>query len=128
MSNLSEMLASLVDPRDIALWLTSADPSSVSMGFGERRRSGQKGLGYLGMIDNSTELSAEDIPFGEYPLMIPGLSREELRNLLEGTPPDSVFNKAVKHAEMRRTVGNSPFASVFESPRRGALSLMGAAR
>ena len=102
----------------MALWMQSKNPD---FGFGKREVGDQnKGLGFLGMIPNgggySTEVSAYDSAAqGEYPLLIPSLSPEELASVIIGNPLPSVYEKAAQHAEMRKTTGQSPFASPMES-------------
>ena len=83
---------------------------------------GVKGQGYFGMqpaADGySSEISAEDNPSlrnQEYPLMVPGISREELEMLLLGSQPTpSIFDKARAHAQKRIAAGMSPFAQPSE--------------
>ena len=84
--------------------------------YGLREGSGMpKGLGFLGPVMGregvSTELSAED-ESGEYPLMVPTLTKKELDLLLSGKKiPDELYNKARMFAESRRKMGKSPFAT-----------------
>ena len=80
------------------------------------RHSGEgvKGSGYFGYLPSSegyaTEISAED-ESGEYPLLVPTLSREEIEHLLAGNAPtEDIYRKAVEHADRRRKAGKSPFA------------------
>lgn len=80
------------------------------------RHSGEgvKGSGYFGYLPASdgyaTEMSAED-EGGEFPLLVPTLSREEIEHLLAGySPTEDIYRKAVEHAERRRKEGKSPFA------------------
>ena len=80
------------------------------------RHSGEgvKGSGYFGYLPASdgyaTEMSAED-ESGEFPLLVPTLSREEIEHLLAGySPTEDIYRKAVEHAERRRKEGKSPFA------------------
>lgn len=72
-----------------------------------------KGLGYFGAIPgregHMTEVSAED-DIGEYPLLVPGLTGEEIRHLAEGNAPtDEIYRKAGRHADKRRAAGRSTF-------------------
>ena len=80
------------------------------------RHSGEgvKGSGYFGYLPSSegyaTEISAED-ESGEYPLLVPTLSKEEIEHLLAGNAPtEDIYRKAVEHADRRRKAGKSPFA------------------
>lgn len=84
------------------------------------RHSGEgvKGKGYFGKLPvdggYATELSAED-DFGEYPLLVPGLTKEEMDALLKGEKPsERVQNVARKHAEQRKASGKGAFASPNE--------------
>lgn len=68
----------------------------------------------LGAQPYSTELSAENDQ-GEYPTMVPGLTREELDHLRAGhEPTDDIIRKAEAHAEKRRASGRSPFSQPDE--------------
>jgi len=77
---------------------------------------GAKGKGYFGMLPHegggsSTELSAEHPDIGEYPLLVPTLTREEIDHLLSGKKAtDNIYFKAEEHAERRKKQGKSPFA------------------
>ena len=87
--------------------------------YGLREGSGMpKGLGFLGPIMGregvSTELSAED-ESGEYPLMVPTLTKKELDLLLSGNKvPDALYDKARMWADSRRKMGMNPFATPSE--------------
>lgn len=76
--------------------------------------NGAKGLGYFGplaMKDGSyaTELSADD-DVGQFPLVVPTLSREELAALLAGDDPtDAMWTKAQAFANQRRAAGKNTF-------------------
>jgi hypothetical protein len=83
------------------------------------RHSGEsaKGKGYFGPLPTldgggvSTEISSED-DLGEFPLMVPTLSKDEINHLLSGAEPtDSIYGKAISWANSRRKQGLSPFAS-----------------
>ncbi len=79
---------------------------------------GAKGNGYFGPLKStygmSTEISTEDNS-GEYPLMVPTLSKAELDSLLRGEDPsDLIYKKARDHADKRRAAGKNPFASSWE--------------
>jgi len=99
--------------------------------FGIRHSGeGAKGHGYFGMQPNtepgndvdyslaptgSSELSAESEGLGEYPLMAPGLTQEEMDHLLSGgQPTEAMYKKAEAHARMRKGAGKSPFAQPNE--------------
>lgn len=84
------------------------------------RHSGEgvKGRGYFGLMAGSegtvTELSAED-DSGEFPLVVPTLTAEELDRLLAGKEPTpEMLEKASSWAATRRKRGESPFASPTE--------------
>lgn len=80
---------------------------------------GIKGKGYFGLLPNkkggkSTEISVED-ESGEYPLIVPTLTSEELDALLaQQEPSDEVYGKARSWADTRRKMGKSPFAAPDE--------------
>lgn len=72
-----------------------------------------KGLGYFGAIPgrsgHMTEVSAED-DLGEFPLLVPGLTADEIRHLAnDGEPTEEIYRKAEAHAEKRRKAGRSTF-------------------
>ena len=93
---------------------------------------GAKGKGYFGMMPSqdigegpvdyslatqphSTEISLEDDDIGEYPSLVPGLTKEEMDHMLAGNAPtDSIIQKARMHAMMRQQKGMSPFAQPDE--------------
>lgn len=81
---------------------------------------GAKGKGYFGELPHqsgspATELSAEHPDIGEYPLIVPTLSHEELQHLLSGKPPtEDIYFKAEEHAERRKKQGKHPFAQPDE--------------
>jgi hypothetical protein len=84
------------------------------------RHSGEglKGKGYFGPMAGRdgtvTELSAED-ESGEFPLVVPTLTAEELELLLAGKDPTAeMMEKASSWAATRRKRGESPFASPTE--------------
>ncbi len=84
------------------------------------RHSGEgvKGKGYFGLMAGRdgtvTELSAED-ESGEFPLVVPTLTAEELDRLLAGgEPTPEMLDKASSWAATRRKRGESPFASPTE--------------
>jgi len=77
-----------------------------------------KGKGYFGYLDTPqghvmTEFSSEDEK-GEYPLVVPTLTKKELEKLRsEGVTPE-IEDKAHSWAETRRKAGKSPFAQPNE--------------
>lgn len=84
------------------------------------RHSGEgvKGKGYFGPMAGRdgvvTEMSAED-ESGEYPLVVPTLTAEELDSLIAGEPlSEEIQSKARSWADTRRSRGQSPFASPTE--------------
>jgi hypothetical protein len=87
--------------------------------YGARQSGdGIKGKGYFGPLAGRegtvTELSAED-ESGEFPLVVPTLTAEELELLLAGKDPTSeIMNKARSWADTRRKRGKSPFAEPME--------------
>lgn len=102
-----------------ALWLSKQNPS---FGYGQRNLDkSEKGVGYFGPIPNpnggeSTEVSSFDsMAGGEYPLLVPTLTQEEIQSVLNGNPLDSVYEKASRHAELRKTVGMNPFANPLDA-------------
>jgi hypothetical protein len=84
--------------------------------FGLRHGDGgAKGKGFFGPVPDATggfatEMSADDMS-GEFPLMVPTLTKEELAYLLSGggRPTDAIFDKARAFADQRRAAGRSPF-------------------
>lgn len=89
--------------------------------YGYRHGSNElKGKGYFGELPNraggvSTELSAEDDDLGDYPLIVPSLTRSELESLLANErPSDSTYAKARAHARRRKAEGLSPYAQKDE--------------
>jgi hypothetical protein len=85
------------------------------------RHSGEgvKGKGYFGLLANpnggmSTEVSSEDEK-GEFPLLAPTLTKQEIDLVLSGAEPtDEIYKKAMQWADFRRSQGLSPFASPTE--------------
>ena len=112
----------------LSAYLTSSGLASLGL-----RHSGDsaKGKGFFGMLQRpdggfSSELSAEN-DIGEFPLIVPTLSREELNHLLSGAPPtDMIYRKAQDHAAARIQKGMSPFAQDNELryPLPGSLEAM----
>ena len=92
--------------------------------YGQRHGKNElKGKGYFGELRNeaggvSTELSAEDDDIGDYPLIVPSLTRSELKSLLANYEPSAeIYQKARAHAIRRKGEGLSPYA------QRGELRL-----
>lgn len=87
----------------------------------ELRHSGEgvKGKGYFGKLPAkggsvSTEISSENDE-GEYPLIVPTLTKKELDHLLAGDKPtDEIYDKAESWARTRKKSGKSPFADPAE--------------
>lgn len=79
-----------------------------------------KGKGYFGKLpakggNTSTEISASDEKGNSYPLLVPGLTKAEMKRLLDDKKPtDAMYDKAERHAAKRRAEGKSPFASDSE--------------
>lgn len=109
-------------------------------GQADRRADGsKKGRGFLGPLLRpdggvSTELSmgTSDVDGVErdIPTLVPTLSGDEVRYLLENEPeagavPDSIAAKAIDHARMRQRTGRAVFAPE-PSMRRGSTSLQDA--
>lgn len=77
-----------------------------------------KYTGWLGPLLNSegdtmTEYSTGDDK-GDFPSMVPGLSAEEIGNILRGNITDSAYRKALEFANQRRAQGLSPFKDVWD--------------
>lgn len=94
---------------------------------------GVKGSGYFGPLKSkdgfSTEISAAD-ESGDFPLIVPTLSADELDSLLRGEQPsDEVYAKARAYADSRRADGKSPYAEneglKHPLPKKNGLSLGG---
>jgi len=87
----------------------------------ELRHSGEgaKGKGYFGELPAkggsvSTEISSDNDE-GEYPLIVPTLTKKELNHLLAGEKPtDEIYDKAESWARTRRKSSKSPFAGPTE--------------
>lgn len=87
--------------------------------YGKRANGTPKGRGYFGEIkmkDGSvmTELGVNETVDGEdvhYPLIHPGISREDLDYLAAGKKPTgAMYDAALGHAMKRRAAGRDPFA------------------
>ena len=76
-----------------------------------------KGKGYFGELESKhgpmTEYSAEDEK-GEYPLVVPTLTKKELEKLKSEEVTPEIEDKARSWAETRRKAGKSPFAQPNE--------------
>lgn len=88
--------------------------------FGIRHKGDSaKGKGFFGLLPSadgnfSTEISSED-EYGEFPLMVPTLTKDEMNHLLSGNEPtESIYQKAISWADFRRKNGLSPFKSSGE--------------
>ena len=96
--------------------------------YGYRRDGSPKGPGWLGEIaipgtegDVATEYTVGTVIGGkemDIPMLIPGLSEKELKDLIsiianESDIPDSLFLKAKAHAESKVKQGKSVF---YEEP------------
>ena len=86
--------------------------------WGLRPDGTPKGLGWLGVFENpsgglSSELTVSANVDGKdiyFPLLIPGLSDEEIdKVLLSKEIPEDIFQKALNHAMMRISSGMSPY-------------------
>ena len=91
--------------------------------YGLRPDGTPKGKGFFGELqrpdgDKSTELSFDFEVDGKKilaPLIVPGLSKQELQHLLDGKQPTNKhYDKAMKFALDRIKVGLSPFAGPDE--------------
>lgn len=94
-------------------------------GYGNRYNSNMpKGTGYYGEVARpeggySGELSV-DTGYGDIPSMVPGLTPDELQNIMtagEGQQFNpSVYRKAASHAAFRQLNGLPSFASINDQP------------
>jgi hypothetical protein len=79
-----------------------------------------KRKGYFGKLPakggrTSTEISASDEKGNSYPLLVPGLTKAEIKRLLDDKKPtDAMYDKAERHAAKRKAEGKSPFAEDSE--------------
>ena len=88
--------------------------------YGKRADATEKGKGFYGEIPStdgksfSTELGANMTVDGKdvhFPLIHPGLSKQELQDLADGKKPSrDLVNRALDHAMKRKAEGKSPFA------------------
>lgn len=101
------------------------DPST----WGKREDGTDKGRGWLGLMRRpdgqvSSELSvSSDINGKEtlFPLLVPGLSKDQVQQVLAATPEEAmkipgVMQAASEFAKQRIAAGKSPFAGQDESP------------
>jgi hypothetical protein len=85
------------------------------------RNSGEgvKGKGYFGLLPTSeggfsSEISMHD-DTGEFPLLVPTLTKKEVDYLLMGNDPTKeIIEKAMDWSSQRRSKGLSPFADPSE--------------
>tara|TARA_R110000823_G_scaffold220612_1_gene349249 strand:- start:322 stop:735 length:414 start_codon:yes stop_codon:yes gene_type:complete len=80
-----------------------------------------KEKGYFGKLPAkggkiSTEISGNDNEGNSYPLLVPGLTKAEIKSLLAEERPISkkIYEKAEEHAAKRKAEGKSTFASDSE--------------
>lgn len=99
-----------------------------AQGFGLREDKTEKGMGYFGLLRSldpaarpgtfSSELSYNSTVDGQdlfYPILAPGLSRQDIEHIMSGKEPtDAMHQKAIDHALMRIKAGLSPFAGEGE--------------
>lgn len=87
--------------------------------YGKRQDGTRKGKGWLGEYKRADGSISTEISVGvnidgkerEIPTMVPGLTHQELKYLVEGgRPTDAIVDKAVAHARKRIKSGKSPFA------------------
>lgn len=108
------------------------------MDYGNRPDGSPKGEGFFGLLkrpdgDVSTEISVGvgmDGKEMDIPLIVPGLTKQELNYLLSTdikgknfftNMPPSIMDKAYEHAETRIKSGMSPFAGpdeIIEAPTK----------
>lgn len=92
--------------------------------WGKRPDGSEKGDGWLGVRKRPDGSVSSEISVGveiggkeqEIPLMVPGLTRDEMKFLMTTRPDDvakklprSILDKAVNHAGQRIKSGKSPF-------------------
>jgi len=90
--------------------------------YGYRQDGSAKGQGFLGPMTANDGRTMTELSVGvnmdgqevQIPLMVPGLTQQELQFLQSGPSPDqiprSILDKAVAHAQQRMSQGSSPFA------------------
>lgn len=96
------------------------NPTAEEMARWDKRADGsQKGLGYFGLIGRPDGQYSSEISVGvnlggkemEIPTMVPGLTRAEMKHLIDGKDPTpAIIDKAVKHARSRIKDGKSVWA------------------
>lgn len=99
-------------------------PSAEEMATWPKRADGSdKGLGYFGVMKRPDGAVSSELSIGvnlegremEIPLIVPTLSRNEVKHLLDGGKPSSeMVDKAVAFAVQRMQSGQSPFAGQGE--------------
>lgn len=113
----------LQEQREPALQTTQPSKERVAM-YRNRPDGSPKGAGYYGEVQNpykpgeyKTEWTIGVTVGGkpmEIPVMVPGLTQQELRSVLQSQDPkdipESVVLKAVAHAKARIQQGKSPYA------------------
>lgn len=113
----------LQEQREPALQATQPSKERVAT-YGNRPDGSPKGAGYYGEVQNpykpgdySTELTIGVTVGGkpmEIPVLVPGLTQQELRAVFQSKNPkdipESVILKAVAHAKARMQQGKSPYA------------------
>lgn len=96
--------------------------------YGNRPDGSPKGAGYYGEVQNpykpgefSTELTIGVTVGGkpmDIPVLVPGLTTQEIRAVLKAKGaddiPESAVQKAVAHAKLRMQSGKSPYADPGE--------------
>ena len=117
-----------MDNKKIAAYLRKEEyaPDELSNGqgikfYGARYDSPTiKGSGWMGPMptnsgDVATEISGYSEGIGDYPLIAPTLSPEQLKFLLAGNAPtDEIYTNAENWAKARQAQGLSPFAQPNE--------------
>lgn len=109
----------MADPRQLAAALSAfSNPIGLNTGGVRYNSNGIKGNGYFGALPNangdvSTELSGET-GIGEFPLISPALSREQLARLLKNDSNiDDIYAASEGWAKQRIKNGQSPFISQY---------------
>lgn len=89
--------------------------------YGVRHNSTDaKGKGYFGELPalggkKATEISSSSEDIGEYPLLVPTLTKDEVKHLTSGKEPtDEIYDKAEMWAKTRQGQSKSPFAQPNE--------------
>ena len=105
--------------------------------YGKRADGTSKGDGFLGPLKRPDGSVSTEISIGvniggkeiEIPTLVPGLTKAEIKSLLNGDrPSDAIVDKAVAHARKRIADGKSPFAEreMLTSPKgaKGEMQVM----